>query len=79
MTASAGGIALPGSDKRLSGRGKILAIGPGKQLADGSTRQVKFHVGETVQYERFKLVELDRVQYLAVADDEVIFLVEEQH
>jgi chaperonin GroES len=47
---TAGGIVLPGSAKNKPQRGKVLAVGPGKQLKDGSPRSLQVKEGDTVLF-----------------------------
>jgi chaperonin GroES len=45
---TAGGILLPDSAKDKPQRGKVLAVGAGKQLKDGSRQGVQVKVGDHV-------------------------------
>jgi chaperonin GroES len=47
---TAGGILLPDNAKNKPQKGKILAVGPGKQLKDGSRRPLQVKVGDTVLF-----------------------------
>jgi chaperonin GroES len=47
---TAGGILLPDTAKEKPQKGKVLAIGAGKQLKDGSRKGVQVKVGETVLF-----------------------------
>lgn len=47
---TAGGIVLPDSAKNKSQRGKVLAVGPGKMLKDGSRRGLQVKEGDTVLF-----------------------------
>jgi chaperonin GroES len=47
---SAGGIFLPDSAKKKPQRGKILAVGPGKMLKDGTRRSLQVKEGDTVLF-----------------------------
>lgn len=47
---SAGGILLPDSAKQKPQRGKVLAVGPGKLLKDGSRRGLQIKEGDTVLF-----------------------------
>jgi len=45
-----GGIVLPDTAKGKSQRGKVLAIGPGKLLKDGSRRGLQVAEGDTILF-----------------------------
>src|SRR5437016_883271 len=45
-----GGILLPDNAKNKPHKGKILAVGPGRLLKDGSRRALQVKVGDTVLF-----------------------------
>ena len=45
---TAGGILLPDTAKEKPQRGKVLAVGAGRQLKDGSRKGVQVKVGDNV-------------------------------
>ena len=47
---TSGGIFLPDSAKKKPQRGKILAVGPGKMLKDGTRRSLQVKEGDTVLF-----------------------------
>lgn len=47
---TAGGILLPDNAKNKPQQGKVLAVGNGKQLKDGSRRGLQVKVGDTVLF-----------------------------
>jgi chaperonin GroES len=47
---TAGGILLPDTAKNKPQRGKVLAVGPGKQLKDGSRRPLQVKEGDIVLF-----------------------------
>jgi chaperonin GroES len=47
---SAGGIVLPDNAKGKSQRGKVLAVGPGRLLKDGSRRGLQVKEGDTILF-----------------------------
>jgi chaperonin GroES len=49
-TKTAGGILLPDNAKNKPQKGEILAIGPGKQLKDGTLRPLQVKVGDVVLF-----------------------------
>jgi chaperonin GroES len=47
---TAGGIYLPDSAKNKPQKGKVLAVGPGKQLKDGRRQSLQVKEGDTVLF-----------------------------
>jgi chaperonin GroES len=47
---TAGGILLPDSAKNKPQKGKVLAVGNGKMLKDGSRRPLQVKTGDTVLF-----------------------------
>jgi chaperonin GroES len=47
---SAGGILLPDSAKNKPQQGKVMAVGDGRMLKDGSRRGLQVKVGDTVLF-----------------------------
>lgn len=47
---TAGGILLPDSARNRPQRGKILAVGPGKMVKDGSRRPLQVKEGDVVLF-----------------------------
>jgi chaperonin GroES len=45
-----GGILLPDTAKKKPQKGKILAVGPGKMLKDGTRRPLQIKEGDTVLF-----------------------------
>ncbi|MBC6428918.1 MAG: co-chaperone GroES [Cellvibrionales bacterium] len=48
-----GGIILTGSAKEKPNQGKVVAVGPGKRLDDGSVQAMGVSVGDTVVFGRY--------------------------
>ncbi len=47
---STGGILLPDSARNKPQKGKVLAVGPGRVLKDGTTRPLQVKIGDTVLF-----------------------------
>ena len=47
---TAGGILLPDTAKNKPQKGKVLAVGPGRLLKDGSRRALQVKVGDTILF-----------------------------
>ena len=50
---SAGGIILPDSAKKKPQEGKVVAVGPGKTLDDGSRGKMSVKVGDIVVFAKY--------------------------
>ena len=55
---TAGGIVLPDSAKEKPQQGKVIAMGPGKLLDDGSRAELSVKKGDTVLYGKYSGTEV---------------------
>lgn len=72
---STGGIVLPEQSVPQPTTGKVVAIGRGKQLDDGTFRPMEIQLGERVLYQKFggqPVVGEDGVEYLLLLESEVL-------
>lgn len=69
---TAGGIVLPDTAKNKPQKGKILAVGAGKMLKDGSRRGLQVKVGDTVLFTSWAGDE-----YKEARGDEILLMREE--
>ena len=56
---TASGIVLPDSAKEKSQRGKVVAVGSGKLLDDGTRVALEVKVGDTVLFAKYGGTEID--------------------
>ncbi|MDF1521951.1 MAG: co-chaperone GroES [Trueperaceae bacterium] len=56
---TASGIVLPDSAKEKSQRGKVVAVGSGKLLDDGTRVTLEVKVGDTVVFAKYGGTEID--------------------
>jgi len=56
---TASGLVLPDSAKEKSQRGKVLAVGPGKYLENGSREPIDVNVGDTVVFAKYGGTEIE--------------------
>src|SRR6266852_1536575 len=78
---TAGGIILPDNAKNKPHKGKILAVGPGKMIKDGSRRPLQIKEGETVIFtswagDEFK-EQKTRGNILLMREEDVLAVVDE--
>lgn len=77
-STTAGGIVLPDSAKEKPARGKVVAIGTGKLLDDGTRSKSQLKVGDRVLFTSYagENVEIDDVEYLLMREDDILAVVE---
>jgi chaperonin GroES len=76
---TAGGIVLPDSAKEKPKRGKIVAVGDGKQLDDGGRGQMSVKKGQEVLFSSYAGTEVkmtDGAEYLIMDESEILAIVE---
>jgi len=75
---TAGGIVLPDSAKEKPKEGKVIALGDGKLLDDGSRADFQVKVGDTVLFTSYGGTEVtvDGEEYLLMSEDDVLAIVD---
>jgi chaperonin GroES len=75
---TAGGIVLPDSAKEKPKRGKIVAVGDGKQLDDGSRAPMTVKKGQEVLFTSYAGTEIkmDGKEYLIMDESDILAVVE---
>src|SRR5436190_23360606 len=70
---TSGGILLPDSAKKKPSEGKVIAVGSGRVLDDGSVRALGVEVGQTVIYSKYggTEIKLDGKEYTILDEDQV--------
>jgi len=76
---SAGGIVIPDNAKEKPIRGKVLAVGKGKPLDNGSVRPLEIQVGQVVLFGKYAGTEvrLDSKDVLVLREDDVLAIIED--
>ena len=72
------GLVLPDSAKEKPQEGKVIAVGPGKLLDDGSVKTLEVKNGDKVLYGKYSGTEV-RVQeedYLILREDDILAIVQ---
>jgi chaperonin GroES len=77
-TKSAGGIVLPDSAAEKPSRGKVIAIGNGKQLDNGEVRSLDVKVGDEVLFGKYSgsEVKVDGDDLIVMREDEIVAVFE---
>ena len=75
-----GGILLPDSAKNKPQRGKVLAVGDGRMLKDGSRRDLQVKVGDSVLFttwagDEFKDNKSDNI--LIMREEDILAVIDE--
>ncbi len=72
--ASPGGILLPDSAKKRPARGQVVAVGPGKRLADGQLVPLQVAVGHVVLFSTYagNDVDVGGVTYTIMREDDIL-------
>jgi chaperonin GroES len=73
-----GGIIIPDTAKEKPVEGKVLAVGNGKILEDGSVRKLDVKVGDRVLFNKYggSEVTIDGEQLLILREEDVLGVVE---
>ncbi len=75
---TAGGIVLPDSAKEKPQRGKIISVGEGKMLDDGSRSEMQVKKGDEVLFTSYagSEIKLDGKEYLIMEETEIMAVIE---
>ncbi len=77
-SVTSGGIVLPESAKEKPQRGKIVSVGEGKALKDGTVIKVQVKKGEEVLFSSYSGTEIkiDGKEYMIMDESEIMAIVE---
>ena len=75
---SAGGIVIPDSATEKPIRGKVVAVGNGKVLDDGSVRKVDVKKGDNVLFGKYSGTEIkmDGEELLVMREEDIMAVIE---
>ena len=78
-TTTSSGIIIANSKKSTPDRGTVIAVGPGKQLDDGTVKPTEFAVGDVVLFisGAGRETKVGNATYAVVDGDNVIGVIEE--
>jgi len=71
---SAGGILLPGSAKEKPNQGEVVAVGNGRVLDNGETRQVDVKVGDVIVFGKYAgsdTIEVDGEELIILSESDI--------
>lgn len=71
---TAGGILLPDSAREKPQQGRVLAVGPGRLLADGSRAKLQVNEGDRIIFSKYSgtEIEIDQTQVLIIGESDVL-------
>ncbi|MCB9062125.1 MAG: co-chaperone GroES [Halobacteriovoraceae bacterium] len=77
-TKTAGGIIIPDNHTEKPAQGKIVSVGPGKVLNDGSLRALDVKEGDKVIFGKYSgtEVKVDGRDYLIMKEDEIFGIIQ---
>ena len=75
---TAGGIVLPDTAKEKPQRGKVVRVGEGKLLDDGTRRKLQVKKGDTVLFTSYAGtdIKIDGKEYLVMDESDVLAVIE---
>ena len=75
---TAGGIVLPDTAKEKPQRGKIVGVGEGKVLDDGTRRQMQVKKGDLVLFTSYagSEIKVDGKEYLIMDESDIMAVIE---
>jgi len=75
---TAGGIVLPDSAKDKPSRGKVIAIGDGRLLEDGSRAKLQVKVGDNVLFTSYapEVIKINDEELLLMREDDILAVIE---
>ena len=76
---TAGGIVLPDTAKEKPQRGKIVSVGTGKVLEDGTVRKMQVKKGDMVLFTSYAGtdVKIDGKEYLIMSESDIMAVIED--
>jgi len=76
-SVTAGGIVLPDSDSEKPSEGKVLAVGDGKLLPDGTYAPLQVSEGDRVVFEKYFgcKITLNGEEYLILNESEILAVI----
>ena len=77
-TKTAGGIVLPDTAKEKPQKGKVVNVGKGKDLDDGSIKKMQVKKGDTVLFKSYAGTDLKigEKEYLIMPEGDILAIIE---
>jgi chaperonin GroES len=76
---TAGGIVLPDTAKEKPQKGKVISVGEGKTLDDGTKQQMQVKKGDVVLFTSYAGTEIkiDGKEYLIMSEPDIMAVIED--
>ena len=73
-----GGIIIPDTAKEKPHQAKVVAVGKGKKLEDGTVRPLDIKEGDTVLFEKYAgtTIKLNGEEYMIMREEEILAVIE---
>ena len=73
-----GGIIIPDNAKEKPMEGKVIAVGNGKLLDDGSVRKLEVKAGDRILFTKYSgsEVKIDGTEHLILREDEILGIID---
>ena len=77
---SPGGIILPDTAKEKPQEGKVMAIGKGRLLEDGTIKPLEVKVGDTILFAKYSGTEVthEEKEFLILREDDILAVKKEE-
>ena len=77
-SVTSGGIVLPDAAREKPQRGKVVSVGKGKMLEDGSLSKMQVKKGDSVLFASYAgtEVKIDGKEYLIMSESDIMAIVE---
>lgn len=77
---TASGIVIPDTAAEKPEQGEVIAVGKGKQLQDGSLRELEVKVGDHVLFGKYagQTIKLDGQEYLVMREEDILGIINGQ-
>jgi chaperonin GroES len=75
---TAGGIIIPDTAKEKPHQGRIVAVGKGRKMEDGTVKPLDVKAGDRVLFEKYAgtAVKLDGEEYMIMREEELLAVIE---
>lgn len=75
---TAGGLIVPDSAKEKPMEAQVIAVGSGRQNADGTVREISLNVGDVVLFGKYTgdEIKLDGEEHIILREEDILAVVE---
>jgi len=75
-----GGIILPDSAKKKQETAKVVSVGPGLRLEDGTFLAIPVNIGDTILMDKYsgQEVTIDNEEYIILKADDIIAIIQQE-